>query len=335
MALGIFTKFWFPELPLWVGTTIYAVLGLLVILTGLKGFEKFQNVFGFMKMAAIVMFIIVAIVVMYRGLHGQTADVNDLLGNYRDFFSEGYKGIWLALLYAFYAFGGIEVMGLLVIDMKNPKQAPKAGRIMIFVLTLIYVLSLSLALALISWKTLKPEQSPFITALKKFDLPFVTDIFNGILIIAGFSTMVASLYAVMTILTSLAEDRDAPAFIAKKGKLKVPFPAFLFIAGGLALVILIGFMLPEKIFEYMITAAGLMLLYNWSFILVTYLKHMSPSRWEQVKTYFGLLLIGVTVSGTLGEKTSRIGFYVSILFVVLIGIATIIKVKKQGNSISK
>lgn len=334
MALGIFTQFWFPALPLWIGTTIYAVLGLLIILTGLKGFEKFQNVFGFMKIAAIVMFIIIAIVMLYRSFHGEMSDVNDMLDNYSGFFSEGYKGIWLALLYAFYAFGGIEVIGLLVIDMKNPKEAPKAGKIMIFVLTFIYVVSLSLAVALISWKTLKVEQSPFITALEKFDLPFVTDIFNGILIIAGFSTMVASLYAVMTILVALAEDQDAPAFLAKKGKLKVPIPAFLFIAGGLALVIFIGFMLPEKIFEYMITAAGLMLLYNWSFILVTYLKRMSPSRWEQVMTYLGLLLIGITVSGTLGEKTSRIGFYVSILFVIIIGIATIIKIKKWGNASS-
>lgn len=44
------------------------------------------------------------------------------------------------------------------------------------------------------------------------------DIFNGVLIIAGFSTMVASLYAVITILITLAEDHDAPTALAKKGR---------------------------------------------------------------------------------------------------------------------
>lgn len=328
MALGIFTQFWFPAPPLWIGTSIFAVLGLLVILTGSNGFGKFQNIFGVMKMAAIVMFIVVAVVIIVKGLNGQSSDVHSLVDTYKNFFSEGYRGIWLALLYAFYAFGGIEVMGLLVIELKNPKQAPKAGKVMIVGLTIIYVVSIGLALALVSWKNLKIEESPFITALEKFQLPFVTDIFNGILIIAGFLTMVASLYGVLTILTSLAEDHDAPAFLAKKGKMKVPLSGFLFIAGGLVITILIGFLIPEKIFEYMVTAAGLMLIYNWFFILVTYMKLMKVSKLDRVKTIVGMLLIIITVSGTLGEKISRIGFYVSLFFIVLIGVATFLKVRK-------
>ena len=206
------------------------------------------------------------------------------------------------------------------------------GKMMILGLTVIYVLSIALALALVSWKTIKIEESPFITALENFQLPYVTDIFNGILIIAGFSTMVVSLYAVLTIVTSLAEDHDAPAILAKKGEMKVPLPTILFLTGGLLITILIGFLSPEKIFEYMITAVGLMLLYNWFFILVTYAKLMNLSIWERVKIMIGMLLIVITVSGTLGEKTSRLGLYVSLFFIVIIGIATFIRVKKWGSN---
>ncbi|MGE7624983.1 amino acid permease [Viridibacillus sp. NPDC096237] len=332
MALGIFTQFWFPALQLWIGTSIFAVLGLLIILTGIKGFEKFQNIFGVMKLAAIVMFIIVAVVILSRGMTIQPSEVHSLFDTYKNFFSEGYRGLWLALLYAFYAYGGIEVMGLLIIDLKNPRQAPKAGKIMILVLTIIYVLSIALALVLVSWQEIKVEESPFITALENFQLPYVTDIFNGILIIAGFSTMVASLYGVLTILTSLAEDHDAPAILVKKGEMRVPLPAFLFVAGALLTTIIIGFLLPEKIFEYMITAAGLMLLYNWLFILVTYTKLMQLSKWDRAKTTLGMLLIVITVSGTFGEKTSRLGLFVSLLFLVIIGIVTCIMAKSWGSN---
>lgn len=300
MALGIFTKFWFPALPLWVAASIYAVLGLVVILTGMKGFENFQNIFGALKAAAIVMFIIVAIIIIIRAT--QSAPIESLQSNYEGFFSQGIKGIWLGLLYAFYAYGGIEVMGLMVIDLKNPKEAPKAGRIMLIVITIIFIMAIALALALVSWKDFSIDESPFITALQGYHIPFVADIFNGVLIIAGFSTMVASLYAVITILTTLAEDHDAPAILAKKGKMKIPFPAFLFLTSGLVITIVIGFLMPEKIFEYLITAAGLMLIYNWLFILITYRKLMELSRWEQIKNSLGMLLIAVTVSGTLGEK---------------------------------
>ncbi len=327
MALGIFTKFWFPALPLWMAASIYAALGLVVILTGMKGFENFQNIFGALKAAAIIMFIIVAMIILIKGTHSATLD--SLQSNYEEFFSQGIKGIWLGLLYAFYAYGGIEVMGLMVIDLKNPKEAPKAGRIMLIIITIIFIMAIALVLALVSWKDFNIDESPFITALQGYHILYVADIFNGVLIIAGFSTMVASLYAVITILVTLAEDRDAPKILAKKGKMKVPFPAFLFLTGGLVLTIVIGFLMPEKIFEYLVTAAGLMLIYNWFFILVTYMKLMQLSKWEHVKNFLGMLLIAVTVSGTLGEKTSRLGFFVSLLFMVLIGLATWIVVKRQ------
>ncbi|MFC9539672.1 amino acid permease [Lysinibacillus sp. NPDC056959] len=332
MALGIFTKLWFPMLPLWVAASIYAALGLVVILMGMKGFEKFQNIFGALKAAAVVMFIIVAVVLIIKGFNTETTTLDALYANYEEFFSQGVKGIWLGLLYAFYAFGGIEVMGLMVIDLKNPKEAPKAGKVMIITITVIFILAIMLALALISWKDFTIEESPFITALTGYHIPFFADIFNGVLIIAGFSTMVASLYAVITILITLAEDHDAPASLAKKGKMKIPFPAFLFLASGLIVTIVIGFLMPEKIFEYLVTAAGLMLIYNWLFILVTYMKLMELSKWEHVKNGIGMLLIAVTVSGTLGEKTSRLGFFVSLLFIILIGIATWIVMKRQKQS---
>ncbi len=329
MALVIFTKFWFPALPLWISAAIYAALGLVVILTGMKGFENFQNIFGALKAAAIIMFIIVAAIIIMKGT--QAATLDSLQANYESFFSQGMKGVWLGLLYAFYAYGGIEVMGLMVIDLKNPKEAPKAGRIMLVVITIIFILAIALALALVSWKDFSIDESPFITALHGYHIPFVADIFNGVLIIAGFSTMVASLYAVITILITLAEDHDAPEILAKKGKMKVPFPAFIFLTSGLVITIVIGFLMPEKIFEYLITAAGLMLIYNWLFILVTYRKLMALSKWAYVKNNIGILLIIVTVSGTLGEKTSRLGFYVSLLFIVLIGMATWFVVKRQRN----
>ncbi|MBG9454018.1 transporter [Lysinibacillus sphaericus] len=332
MALGIFTKLWFPMLPLWVATSIYAALGLAVILMGMKGFEKFQNIFGALKAAAVVMFIIIAVVLIIKGFNTETTTLDALYANYEEFFSQGVKGIWLGLLYAFYAFGGIEVMGLMVIDLKNPKEAPKAGKVMIFAITVIFIIAIMLALALVSWKDFTIEESPFITALNGYHIPFFADIFNGVLIIAGFSTMVGSLYAVITILITLAEDHDAPASLAKKGKMKIPFPAFLFLACGLIITIVIGFLMPEKIFEYLITAAGLMLIYNWLFILVTYMKLMKLSKWELVKNGIGILLIVVTVSGTLGEKTSRLGFFVSLLFIILIGIATWIVMKRQKHN---
>ncbi|MBD1371120.1 amino acid permease [Hazenella sp. IB182357] len=327
IALAIFTRFWFPDVPLWLLATIYAILGLLLILTGLKGFEKAENLFGLLKTAAIMMFILIALAI-WAGWIGDRTAVQMQSFDLSTIFSEGLKGVWLALLYAFYAFGGIEVMGLVVIDLKDRHEAPKAGRVMIWLLSILYLGSILLALILVSWTQISSKESPFTTALKSAKLPYVTDIFNGILIIAGFSTLVASLYAVVTILISLAEDKHAPATFAKKGKGKIPPTTFLFALCGLFVSIVIAFLLPNQIFEYMTTAAGLMLLYNWLFILFTYAKWMKLSKVEWLKVGVGTLLILVTVSGTLGEQASRYGFYVSLLFMAMVVVATGIRSKK-------
>jgi L-asparagine transporter-like permease len=58
---------------------------------------------------------------------------------------------------------------------------------------------------------------------------------------------------------------------------------------------------------------------------------MKVSLWERVKTIIGMLLIVITISGTLGEKTSRLGLYVSLLFIVIIGICAFIMVKKEES----
>jgi L-asparagine transporter-like permease len=327
-ALALFAQFWFPSIPLWMFTAGFASLGLLIILMGVQKVEQMENLFGIMKVAAIVMFVIIAAAAIFGWL-GTDAKTQTLQSPIKEILpDDDGKGLWLALLFAFYGFGGIEVMGLMAQELKDPKDAPKSGNIMLLILTILYLLSFYLVLKLVPSGRINPNESPFLTALKQYDLPWVPHVFNAILIIAGFSTMVASLYAVTTMLVSLAEEGDAPKVFARKGKWKVPLPAFGLITLVVAASIMIAMLLPDKLFEYITTAAGLMLLYTWMFILASFHKLMSKGWWERSQTIFALILILLAISGTLLEHVSRIGFFVSIGFIVLIAIATIVKEKR-------
>lgn len=327
-ALALFAQFWFPEVPLWMFTAGFACLGLVIILLGVKKVEQMENLFGVMKTAAIVMFIIVAGAAMFGWL-GDGGSVLELQNPISDLLPIEGKGLWLALLFAFYGFGGIEVMGLMAKELKDPKDAPKSGNIMLITLTFLYVLSFYLVLKMVSVEAIDPNESPFLTALKQYDLPWVPHVFNSILIIAGFSTMVASLYAVTTMLVSLAEEGDAPRIFARKGKWSIPLPAFGLTTFVVAISIVIAMLLPEKLFEYITTAAGLMLLYTWIFILASSLKLMSRTAWNLIQTLIALFLILFAISGTLFDDVSRIGFFVSLGFILLIASAAFVKRKKS------
>lgn len=325
-ALSIFNQFWFPNLPLWISAIIYAVLGLFVLLVGTKKLSKIENVFAVIKLAAILMFIIIAAAFVFGLMDG--VDNLQVPKGIGDVFPTGVIGFWTCLIFAFYAFGGIEVMGLMATQLKDPNEAPKSGKVMIFTIVIIYSLALSLALLLVPWDDFKPENSPFLSALKDFELGYIPHIFNGAFIIAGFSTMVGSFYGVTTILVSLAEDGDAPSLFAKKGKLAVPLPSLVLLIIGIAASVVMSLVLPEKIYTYITTGAGLMLLYNWLFIILSAIKLLDVSGKDRIKYYIGILLLLVGISGTLLDKVNRPGFFISLGIIALIGIFVLILRKR-------
>jgi L-asparagine transporter-like permease len=325
-ALSLFTRFWFPNVPMWLFACGYGLLGLIVMLTGTKGFERLEHLFAVIKIAAIVMFLIIAGIAVFGYIHGGYHQPK-VPRTLETFLPSGVKGLWSSLIYAFYAFGGIEILGLMAMRLRDPSDAPKSGKIMLLLLTTVYFLSIGLVVILIPWTAFRSGKSPFITVLDNYNLPVIPDIFNGVLIIAGFSTMVASLFAVTTMLVTLAEDHDAPHFFSKNWK-KKPLPALGLTAGGMIISILMALLMPNTVYEYITTAAGLLLLYNWMFILITAGKLLDLGIWGQAKRFIGMLFIVIAVSGTLFHKTSMPGFWVSLGFIVIIGGVTLLK--KQG-----
>lgn len=328
-ALSIFSRFWFPKIPLWMFAAGYAVLGVVVLLIGVQILNKMENFLAVVKIAAILMFIIIAVLALF-GVIDSHRSIN-FPNTLNEFFPKGFGGLWSSIIFAFYAFGGIEILGLMATRLNDPKEAPKAGKVMLITLTIIYVLSIGLAVTITAWGAFNAKESPFIIALDHYHLSFVPHIFNGALIIAGFSTMAASLFAVTSILVTLAKDGDAPAIFSKEGKLNVPIPALLLTIGGIVASIITALVMPNRIYEYLTTAAGLMLLYNWIFILASSRKILKLKTKDKIKYFIGATLILLAVAGTLFHDSSRPGFWISLLFLAIIGAVTLFMKSKWNK----
>ncbi|MEK5146410.1 amino acid permease [Psychrobacillus sp. FSL K6-4615] len=327
-AISLLTKLWFPKVALWIFALIYAICGLLVLFIGAKAFGKLESVFAVMKIAAIFMFIIIAVLALTGVIDGNPKD--NIPSTLEGFFPKGILGFWSALLFAFYAHGGIEVMGVMAIYLKKKEDAPKSGKVMLGLLGIIYVTSLILALLLMPYTKFKDDKSPFVTALSGFNLDFFPHVFTAAIIIAGFSTMSASLFSVTTILTTLSEEGDAPAIFSKqtKKKFKTPLPAIALTSVGLILSIVTSLLLPDKVYQYITTAAALMLLYNWLFILAMYHRLVDTTKADKVKRVIGIILVSAAVSGALYHSTSRPGFFISLIFLSIIAIIVLFLRKK-------
>jgi L-asparagine transporter-like permease len=331
-ALSLFSRYWFPQIPLWVFASGFALLGLIVVLSGTRGFERVEHVMAALKIAAILLFLVLAAGAVLGWFDGAKKPQTPAQA-FGTPFPGGFTGWWSSLIYAFYSFGGIEVMGLMAMRLRRPEEAPKAGRVMLALLTCVYLASLGFAIWLLPWGSLPEKKSPYVVSLSGVHLSFVPHVFNGIFILAGFSTMAASLFAITNIMVTLAKDRDAPPALSRKVKHR-PFAALGFTAAGMALSILLSFAMPESVYEYFTTAAGLMLLSNWLFILMSAGRILKMSRWGQFKRWTGILLIGTAMVGTAAHAATRPGLWISLSFLLLIGIVTLIvsRIRRKHSS---
>lgn len=334
-ALSILSRFWFPNVPLWLFAAGYAILSIIVVITGTSGFDKVENLLAIIKTSAILMFIIIAAVALFGWISGNPKHPG-IPTSMGEFFPEGFKGFWASLIYAFYAYGGIEVIGLMATRLNKKEDAPKAGIIMLIMLVIIYVISLGLAVTMVAHGSFNEKESPFVTAMSGYNLAFFPHVFNGAIIIAGFSTMTASLFGVTTLLVTLAEGGDAPKLFSKKIKKwkDLPLPSLGLATIGLLASIITALLLPGKIYEYITTAAGILILFNWAFIIISAFKILEVKIPSKLLAVVGLLLLAAAISGTLMEDNIRFGFFVSIGFVVIIGIVAFIMQKKVWKNAS-
>ncbi|RCW41823.1 amino acid permease [Paenibacillus prosopidis] len=321
-AIGLFTRFWFPHIPLWILISVYSVLGVGVVLLGTAWFEKTVNMLAIVKIAAILMFIILTCLVIPGFLGADNAHMH-APSNIGDAFKGGSMGLWTSLIYVFFCFAGIEVMGIMAGELKNPKDAPKSGRLMVITITVLFISSLGLALLVTPIEQITTQESPFVSALKDLHYHVLVHIFNGVLIIAGFSGLVASLYSVTLVISMIADEGDAPKLFAKRSrKRRFPYGALGLTITGMAVSITVALLLPNKVYEYITTAGGLMLLYTWLYILCAARKLLKLNPWGLTQTYSSIALLLIAVLGTLFDQASRPGFFISLVFLALIGSVT-------------
>jgi len=330
-AIGLFTRFWFPQIPLWLLTSGYAALGVGVVLLGTAWFEKTVNILAIVKLAAIIMFIILACLVIPGFFGAENAHIH-APNTIQDVFKGGAMGVWTSLIYVFFCFSGIEVMGIMAAELKNPKEAPKSGRYMIIIITFLFIASIGLVLLVTPIDQITTNESPFVSALKDLHYHVLVHIFNGVLIIAGFSGLVASLYSVTLVMSMIAEEGDAPKLFAKKTKKRnIHYGSLLLTIAGLIVSITVALLLPGKVYEYITTAGGIMLLYTWLYILCASLKLLKPNAWGKTQSFIAIALLTAAVAGTLFDHSTRPGFFISLSFISVIGAITFFMRKRWAS----
>lgn len=184
VALGTFAKFWFPNVPLWIFTVFFVIIAFAINLLGVKNFGKIESIFAIIKLSTLVIFILFGILLIAQIITPETNSVKGL-NSIHPFLATGMKGMWSALIFVFFSFGGIEIIGIASSELKNREEIPKAGIGMLIALVAVYISSIFFVLMMVPWSKINASKSPFVSALSVFHFPYIDSFFNLIIISAA------------------------------------------------------------------------------------------------------------------------------------------------------
>jgi len=240
-AIGIYVRYWLPEVPQWLPALIALVVLYGTNLLAVRVFGELEFWFALIKVVTIVALIAVGffVIVFHAGELGATASFSNLW-THGGFLPFGIGGVLLTLQIVMFAYSGVELIGVTAGEAENPAVVlPRAtngitARILIF-----YLGALIIIMALVPWTQLSPSVSPFVFVFGKLGVPGAAAIINLVVITAATSSCNSGLFSTGRMLWSLAQRGQAPRAFATLNRQQVPAAGIQLSAAALLLVVVL------------------------------------------------------------------------------------------------
>jgi len=317
VASSLYARFWLPEVPLWAFVLLFSGIVVGVNAMHVGAFGTFEYWFAMIKVVAIVLFILFGLAILL-GLRTTPASVPGAAG-YRPFAPFGLVGIWLALPVVMFSYLGTEIVAVTAGEARDPERAiPRALRATVGRLILFYVVAMGLLLALVPWRAVGTDKSPFVRVFEMMGIPAAATVMNFVVLTAALSSINTNLYLTSRMLFSLARGGGAPAVFGRLGARGTPVAALLASTAGMGVAAIVSKLIPSDAFLFLFGLAIFGGLYVWAQIFVTHLRFLAgkggaqghggtgaregsaarPPQWRFGASLLGLLLMVAVIVTT-------------------------------------
>ncbi|WP_295962798.1 amino acid permease [uncultured Bartonella sp.] len=271
-AFATYMGFWFPEVSPWLWT-----LGITLVITGLnltavKIYGEMEFWLSVVKIGAIIAMIIAGFGIMLFGFGTATHEATGIhnLWSNGGFMPNGWEGFIASFSVVVFAFGGIEIIGLMAVEVKDAdRNIPKAINAIPFRILFFYVATLAILMSLYPWNKIGLEGSPFVTIFESLGIKYAANILNIVVITAAISAINSDLYGAGRMLHGLAEDGHAPKklnFVSKNG---IPVLSVLAMFCVLVIGVVLNYFVHDKLFFLIAAMATFATVFVWLMILLS------------------------------------------------------------------
>jgi aromatic amino acid permease len=264
---------WAPGVPQWV--VALALIGFFAVvnLVGVRSFGEFEFWFAALKVAAIVVFLVVGVLLVFGLLPGTSpVGLTHLLGE-GGFAPNGPGQVATGLLVVVFAFGGIEIVTIAAAESDDPQRSiAAAARSVVWRILLFYVGSVAIMVLVLPWDSPALLAGPFVAVLELANIPGLALMMQIVVVVALMSAFNANVYGTSRMAFSLAQRGDGPPALLRVSRHDVPVAAVVLSVVFALVSVLLNWLLPEQLLGLLLNAVGSSLIVIWIVIVISQLR---------------------------------------------------------------
>lgn len=296
VAASIYMDYWFPGVPGAVWVLAFAVVLLYLNTRAVGHLGEVEYWLVMIKVVAVAVFVGLAVLVVF-GLTGEPEIGLDNLTGHGGFMPFGASGIWLGCCFVIYSFIGVEIVGVTSGEATDPARTiPSAMRRMVVGLSAIYIVTITLLVALTPWNRLGAGESPFVSVLAGLGIPGAAGLMNFVVLSAALSSSNANLYLIARTLFSLARAGFVSPGLGAVSAQGAPVYALLVSGIGLGAAVLVRALWPDTAYVWFFGVALFGALFVWLMIFVTHIAFRRPA--VPIASCAGAALVGGILAST-------------------------------------
>ncbi|MGG7600619.1 amino acid permease [Weissella cibaria] len=283
-AVGTYMKFWFPGIPVWIWEIIFlvALYGINVIAVSAFGETEFW--FSMIKIVAIVAMIVAGIIMIVT--HAKTsAGVTSLsnLWQHGVVAHHGHK-LLAAFQMVFFAFLGIEFVGMTAAEAKDPLTTiPKSINSIIIRILIFYVGALVAIMSIQPWTNYSASESPFVQVFSGIGITAAAGIINFVVLTAAASSLNSSLFTTGRMLFSLSNGKG---YVGKLNRRYIPRNAINVSAVLIALAVLVNVFFPSNAFDLVTSVASAAFVVIYGVLVFAHLRYRQSDDFKNGEKRF-------------------------------------------------
>ncbi|MFC4891992.1 amino acid permease [Pseudofrancisella aestuarii] len=226
IASGIIMHTFVPSVSNAVWATLFGLLITTINLMRVKIFGEVEFWLSLVKIIALMMFSIVALLIFFNFIGNDTGKVigSSYIAGEGGFFPKGKLILITTMVMLLVNFQGTEIIGLAATESKNAqKQIPRIARNIVIRLVGLYIIPIFLLILIFPWQKMSLDNSVFALALREYHLNYIAGIFAFVILVAAFSCANSGLYAATRALYGLSKSGMSPKIFKKLNSASVPY----------------------------------------------------------------------------------------------------------------